>query len=725
MTDHKNDHHLLTELRSLREENQFLRDQMAFLQNSEIDTSKIQLLFINILKATAEAQGLENLLEVIQRQISTLMEAENFYVALVHDESDNLFTFPYFMDTHQENVVPPGKVVDLSNGMTSYVTRSGKPLLADRKTIDRLIRQKKINLIGQKALSWLGAPLKMAGEVIGVVAVQSYKTPEAYKQQDLELLTALSSTIARSIRHKQAEEHLRESERQYRTLLNSIQDGVFMIISRQFYAVNDAFAQLTGYRTFELERKTPGDIFPSDITHLLNTESPPERAETLPRIEQETLIKQADGGRLEVMLNAAFFSYQAHTACIGTIKDISRKRIMEAEKRRLEEKLIQSEKMEAIGRLAGTVAHDLNNVLSAIVGYPDLLLRQLPPESPLVRQIESIKKSGLKASAIVEDLLTLSRRSVQKNDVFNLGNLIRDYIESADYNTLISQHPDISVRVTLSETPMFITGSALHLTKALMNLVNNAIEAMPCGGDIHINTQPLYFKSIDPVGLRDYAVLKISDSGIGISPSDQKRIFEPFFTRKQMGRSGSGLGMSIVWNTVKDHEGYISLDSTPGKGTVFELYLPMQTEAVETLPRISEEKNQTVAYSEGSGQRILVVDDGNDQREVACQLLGRLGYETVALASGEAALQYLGSHTVDLVMLDMLMEPGIDGLETYRRAKALKGQVATIIASACPKTGKIVDALEEGVLAYLKKPYTLEQLAQTVSGALNAKSRDS
>jgi PAS domain S-box-containing protein len=605
------------------------------------------------------------------------------------------------------------------------VTRTGKPLLADRKTIDRLIHQKKFNLIGQKALSWLGAPLKLAGEVIGVVAVQSYRTPDAYTQQDLELLSALSSTIARSIRHKQAEEHLRESERQYRTLLNSIQDGVFMIIGRQFYAINDAFAQMSGHPAYQLERKHPADLFSGEITNLLSTDSPPERAETLPRIEQETLIKQADGGRLEVMLNAAFFSYQAHTACIGTIKDISRKRIMEAEKRRLEEKLIQSEKMEAIGRLAGTVAHDLNNVLSAIVGYPDLILRQLGADSPLIRHVGAIKKSGLKASAIVEDLLTLSRRGVQKREVFNLGSLIRDYIESADYNTLISEHPEIRVTVSLTDTPMFITGSALHLTKAVMNLVNNAIEAMPCGGDIQITTQPLYFKSIDPEGLRDYAVLKISDAGIGIPPSDQKRIFEPFFTRKQMGRSGSGLGMSIVWNTVKDHEGYISLDSTLGKGTVFEIYLPMQTDGVETLGRTVEEKGTGLPVSEGSGQRILVVDDGNDQREVACQLLNRLGYEAIALASGEAALQYLSNHPVDMLMLDMLMEPGIDGLETFRRAKALKGLIPTIIASACPRTGKIVDALEEGARAYLKKPYTMEQLAQTVSDVLNAKSHES
>ncbi len=714
----KSENRLLIDLHALQQENQLLREQLACHQAGEVDSSKIQLLFINILRATAEAQRLEDLLEVIQRQLSTLMEAENFYVALVQG-SDTLFSFPYFQDTCRENIIPPGQIVDLSNGITAYVTRSGKPLLADRTIIERMISQKKFTLIGQKAQSWLGAPLVLAGEVIGVVVVQSYETPDAYTQQDLELLSALSSTIARSIRHKQAEEHLRESERQYRTLLNSIQDGVFMIIHQQFYAINEAFAKLSGYRSHELERKSPSEIFSEQITHLLTTLTPPDRAEVLPRIEQETQITKADGQQLSVILSAAFFSYQGHTACIGTIKDISRKLIMEAEKRRLKEKLIQSEKMEAIGRLAGTVAHDLNNVLSAIVGYPDLIRRQLGEDSLITRQVEAIKKSGLKASAIVEDLLTLSRRSVQKSEVFNLNSLIRDYVESADGNTLLGQHPDIRLTVSLSDTPMYITGSSLHLTKAVMNLVNNAIEAMPCGGEIKISSQPLFFKNIDPIGLKDYAVLKISDTGIGIAPADQKRIFEPFFTRKQMGRSGSGLGMSIVWNTVKDHEGYISLDSTLGKGTVFEIYLPMQTDAVESISPSSEESHAGTEISEGSGQHILVVDDGNDQREVACQLLSRLGYNPVALASGEAALQYLSTNPVDLLMLDMLMEPGIDGLETYRRARALKDQpLPTIIASACPRSGKILEALEEGAKAYLKKPYTMEQLAQAVAGAL-------
>jgi len=720
----KSERPFLLKLNALREENQLLREQLACHHAGEVDSSKIQILFINILRATAEAQRLDDLLEVIHRQLSTLMEADNFYVALVHG-SDKLYTFPYCADTHSENLIPPGKVVDLSNGVTAYVTRNGKPLLANRSRIEQMIKQKKFTLIGQKAQSWLGAPLVLAGEVIGVVVVQSYETPNAYTQQDLELLSALSSTIARSIRHKQAEEHLRESERQYRTLLNSIQDGVFMIINQQFYAVNEAFAQLSGYQSHELERKTPSELFPEDITHLLNTDTPPDRAEALPRIEQETQISKSDGDKMAVILSAAFFSYQGYTACVGTIKDISRKLIMEAEKRRLEEKLIQSEKMEAIGRLAGTVAHDLNNVLSAIVGYPDLIRRQINPDSNVIRQIDAIKKSGLKASAIVEDLLTLSRRGVPKCEVFNLHTLIRDYIQSADSNTLISQHPDIRLMVTLTDTPMYITGSSLHLTKALMNLFNNAIEAMPYGGEIKISSQPLYFKSIDPEGLRDYAVIKISDTGIGIAPADQKRIFEPFFTRKQMGRSGSGLGMSIVWNTVKDHEGYISLDSTLGKGTVFEIYLPMQADAVESSPRIPEEKNGSNPISEGNGQRILVVDDGNDQREVACQLLCRLGYEPIALASGEAALQYLNMNQVDLLMLDMLMDPGIDGLETYRRARALKGRhIPAIIASACPKSGKIVEALDEGVLAYLKKPYTMEQLARTVAGALNSVTGD-
>ena len=208
--------------------------------------------------------------------------------------------------------------------------------------------------------------------------------------------------------------------------------------------------------------------------------------------------------------------------------------------------------------MAGGVAHDLNNVLSGIVSYPDLLLMDLPRESPLRRPIEVIQESGKKAAAIVQDLLTLARRGVSTLEVANLNDLVGQYLISPEYQRLRAQHPRVEVETRLEPELLNIMGSPVHLSKTLMNLVSNAAEAMTNGGKIIIACENRHLdRSLKgkEVQQGDYAVLRVSDNGVGISPEDLPRIFEPFFTKKKMGRSGTGLGMAVVWGTVRDITG--------------------------------------------------------------------------------------------------------------------------------------------------------------------------
>jgi CheY-like chemotaxis protein len=209
-------------------------------------------------------------------------------------------------------------------------------------------------------------------------------------------------------------------------------------------------------------------------------------------------------------------------------------------------------------------------------------------------------------------------------------------------------------------------------------------------------------------------VLTVKDTGVGISPRDIQQIFEPFYTKKVMGRSGTGLGMAVVWGTVKDHSGYIDVKSVQGEGTTLTLFFPI----FRGQAMVSAEPASIEALV-GDGQHILVVDDVAEQRDIASAILQRLGYRVVTAPSGETAVDYIRGHAVDLVVLDMIMAPGIDGLETYRRMSALNPELKAIIASGFSETERVKSLQRLGVRQYLKKPYTLEKIGQAIKRALD------
>jgi signal transduction histidine kinase/ActR/RegA family two-component response regulator len=395
---------------------------------------------------------------------------------------------------------------------------------------------------------------------------------------------------------------------------------------------------------------------------------------------------------------------------------VERKR-SEKERRYLESQLAKSQKMEAIGTLAGGVAHDLNNILSGLVSYPELLLMDLPEDSPLKQPILTIQASGQKAAAIVQDLLTLARRGVSVREVMNLNNLIDDYLNSPENQKIVEYHSDVTVETNLQSDLFNIMGSPVHLSKTIMNLVSNAAEAMPNGGKISISTDNCYIDNslrvYDAVDEGDYTTLTVSDTGIGISDENFERIFEPFYTKKTMGRSGTGLGMAVVWGTVKDHSGYIDVKSKLGEGSTFTLYFPVTR---KKLP-LAEQSISAEKYK-GNGESILIVDDIKEQREIASGMLKKLGYNVTTVPSGEKALDYMQENGADLLVLDMIMNPGMDGLETYQKILQFHPEQKAVIASGFSESEKVKKAQSIGAGTYVKKPYSFEKIGLAVKGEL-------
>lgn len=404
------------------------------------------------------------------------------------------------------------------------------------------------------------------------------------------------------------------------------------------------------------------------------------------------------------------------TGWIGTITDITARKKAEKEKQDLEKQLVRMEKMEALGLLAGGVAHDLNNVLSGIVSYPELLMMGLPNDHRFRKPLELIHSSGLQASAIVNDLLTLARRGVMATEIVNLNNIIMDYLKSPEHYKLLSYN-NVVIETNLNKSLANIKGSEIHLRTTIMNLVLNAVEAQTSRGKIIISTENQHIDKPIPgyesIKKGEFAVVTIEDKGIGINAKDLQRIFEPFYTKKIMGRSGTGLGMSVVWGTVQDHYGYINVESIENKGTKFYLYFPIVRQQIE----MKQEPHLVEEYL-GNKEIILIVDDIEEQRQIAKTILKRLNYNVVSVSSGEKAVEYLKNDSCDIILLDMIMDPGIDGLETYQKIKNLKPDQKVVIASGFSENERVKEAQRLGAGQYIRKPYSVEKIAITVKKEL-------
>ena len=511
----------------------------------------------------------------------------------------------------------------------------------------------------------------------------------------------------------QAEIALRESEEKYRTILESTEDGYYEVdIHGNFTFFNDSLCEIYGYPKNEMMglniRKLTDQETAKRGYSLFNKVFTTGRSE---KYFGWRIIRK-DGSKREV---EASVSPKKNAGGVprgfrGIIRDIS-------EKQKLEDQLQHAQKMEAIGTLAGGVAHDLNNILGGLVSYPELLLLQLPQNSPLRKSILTIQKSGEKAAAVVQDLLTLARRGVVVTDVVSLNDVISEYLKSPEHENLQSYHPGIRIETHLEKDTLNILGSSTHLSKTVMNLVSNAAEAMSDGGNLTLSTENRYIdrpiRSYDDVKEGDYVVLTISDTGTGISPDDIDKIFEPFYTKKKMGRSGTGLGMTVVWGTLKDHNGYIDVQSTEGKGTTFTLYFPA------THKKLPEDKSHLAIESySGKGESILVIDDVEEQRKIASGMLKELGYSVVSVSSGEEAVEYLKINKADLLVLDMIMDPGMDGLDTYKKILKIHPEQKAIIASGFSETDRVKELQSLGAGAYIRKPFLLEKIGPAVKGKL-------
>jgi two-component system cell cycle sensor histidine kinase/response regulator CckA len=659
-----------------------------------------------IAEKTSSAEDLSGFYAAIHSIVGELMYARNFYIAL-YDPGTQYLSFPYFID---EEDTPPAPR-RLGTGLTEYVLRTGDPLLATPAVFDGLVQRGEVNPIGAPSVDWLGVPLKVGNNSLGVVVVQSYTDNVRYGEKDKEILTFVSQQLASAIDHRRNEEALRRSEARYRSLVQSAVYGIYRSsLEGRFLDVNPALVSMLGYQSAEevLALDPRSDVFlnPEEQGRLMGECKRKGRLDNF-----EIKWKRKDGTFITVRLSGSAVTNEKEPEGFLEMiaEDITEKRV-------LEDQFRQAQKMEAVGRLAGGVAHDFNNLLLVISGYTEVLLEKLDPNSALHHKTEAIQQAADRATTLTRQLLAFSRKQLLELKVVDLNTIV------SDMERLLS--PLIGENIEL--TTQLATGvgrtraDAGQIEQVIMNLVVNAKDAMPNGGNITIRTANVdlddsYRREHTYINPGPYVMLSVSDTGCGMDKETLSRVFEPFFTTKEKGK-GTGLGLSTVYGIVKQSGGYVFAQSEVGHGTTFRIYLPRVEDAAEPT--------DTVKTSSGvmqGSETVLLVEDEESVRQLVRETLESRGYKVIEAENGEVALKISTTcqEPIHLLITDVVM-PGISGRELARQLSKTHPHTRVLFLSGYTEDAIVHQGAFDTGTAFLQKPFTLQSLSRKVREVLRS-----
>lgn len=592
--------------------------------------------------------------------------------------------------------------------------------------IDRLLDTMKV--ISEKKQYSLRADVA-AGDEIGYLAKGFNEMLLKIEKRDAELgahrqrledlvrerteqLTGANLNLTRELKERRKfERALRESEDRYRTIFENTGTANIIIENDTTISLANAeFAKLSGYSLEEVA----GEMRWTEFVHPEFLEKMKEY-HVLRRIDKrggprsyETKFIDRSGAIKDIHLTVEIIP--GTLSSIASILDIT-------ERKELEQQLFQSQKMEAVGQLAGGVAHDFNNILTTIIGFGGILQMELDEDSPMRTYVESILHAGERAAALTQGLLAFSRKQIIAPRNINLN----DAIKNMEKLLRRVMGEDIELRTRFCEPEIFVLADSGQIGQVLMNLATNARDAMPGGGTMEIETSVVVidkdFKEVHKHQKHGhYALLKVSDAGQGMNRELVERVFEPFFTTKEVGK-GTGLGLSIVYGIIRQHSGYIHVASEPGLGTVFEIYLPLSKPVIEEAWAVSPARAVDIKPGEGT---ILVVEDDGSVRKLIAMILGNHGYHVIEAANGEEAVELFRQHSddIDLLLLDVVL-PKMNGKAVFDSAVAIKPGIHTVFMSGY--TADIIHKkglFEEGT-NFVQKPIVQDDLIKMIHGLLN------
>lgn len=553
-------------------------------------------------------------------------------------------------------------------------------------------------------------------EVSAIIENSKLKKKRCYQalhiKDDEEFLRSYSKIVAAKLEEKVNElnntiQKIELTESRYTNLFSSMRDVIIIAdMERNIVEVNQpALKNMFGYESDEVIGENTRILYANEEDYRMTGLAVFNASEYIEDKIFEVLYRRKDGEVFTGELHAHKFIDKCSNLIgnLGVIRDIT-------DRKKLESQLITAQKMEAVGCLAGGIAHDFNNILTAIIGFCTLLKMKMEKNDPQQYYTDQILDLSEKAASLTSGLLTFSRKQVMKLQPMDINNVILK-IEKL-LARLIGE--DISLKTNIKDNNLSILADRVQIEQVLMNLATNARDAMPNGGSLFITTEQTkmdnFFINSHGFGKEgEYAIITVSDSGIGMESATLQRIFEPLFTTKDVGK-GTGLGLSIVFGIVKQHNGFIDVYSEKGKGTTFSIYLPMIThgyekieEAIEYIPKI------------GGSETILLVEDNADIRNVARIILENFGYKVIEAVDGEEAIAKFmdNKDAIDLVLLDVVM-PKKSGKEVFEEIKKIKPDMKILFMSGyAPDIINSKGLIREG-LDFIQKPAPPNELLEKI-----------
>jgi PAS domain S-box-containing protein len=513
-------------------------------------------------------------------------------------------------------------------------------------------------------------------------------------------------TVRRAIETGILKKQVAASTAKYRRLAEASWEGIAFLTTERLLEVNRQFCEIFRVREQEALQLSLGDFIPGLI--LESGQGKSDVCRYHPSLQIEAIRSDGELFPAEVRLGC---SHENGTAVwVAAIRDLSQQRDAQRAKDKLEQRLTHAMRMESLGLMAGSIAHDLDTILGTIATLPPQSFHKIEENSLYNRDIDRIRAAGEKAAMVTADLLIIAKGSTSEKKFLNINTVIKEYEESPELSEVRDR---AGRRVEIITDPGIpeIRGFSPHLHKTLVNLAENAMEAMDNNGVLRIYstdrilTDALHAYEVIPPG--HYAILGVADTGKGISEEHRPHIFQPFYSHKRRGKNGIGLGLTVVMHTMRDHSGYIDLSSTPA-GTVFELYFPVHPSHREAEATINLDSLL------GKGEKVLIIDDEEHQRILAAAILKRLGYTPCLAETGEQAVAYLREHPVDLLLLDLLLKPGMNGYETLKAIRLLNPTQRAVVTSGYHNHPDRERIRSLGVSRYLPKPFSLTPLAIAV-----------
>lgn len=682
----------------LSETDKHLRREIGGRKRAE----QINRVLFRISNAVNTTKDLNELYGSIHRVLGEVIDLTNFFIAIYHKES-NRVSFPYFVDQYDSGKVYADQINE-ENSLTGEILITQKAVFHKRADLQLRVAQNR--LIGTAPETWIGVPLKIKGEVIGIMSTQCYEDQDRFAPIDLDILNSISDQVALAIERKRNEQSLIASEKKYRTIIESIEDGYYEIdLKGNLTLVNQALCKMLGYSDNDLLGKHTAGFMSEDSVQKINESFTAVLVSKQPgkTLELELILSDGESRYVETVVSNISNDESEFIGFRGIARDITERKIAERSRKILEDQLQQAQRLESLGTLAGGIAHDFNNLLMGIQGRTELMLNDLNHDHLHHSQLNTILKYLESAANLTTRLLGFARGGKYQVQPVDLNLLIEKSIQMFGRTK-----KEITINCCLEKELRAVEIDSGQIEQVVINLLVNAAQAMPGGGDVCIATSliSLNEKEAQVYNIRagHYARMVLSDTGKGMDKETMGKIFDPFFTTKEIGH-GTGLGLAMVYGIIRNHSGAISVESELNKGTTFLILLPLSNKT------ISGESEIAVALKKGS-ERILLVDDEPMILEVGKEILAALGYDVLTASTGQEALDIYHSNLnhIDLFIIDMIM-PHMSGGELFDKLRELNPAVRVLLASGYSLEGEAREIMKRGCRGFIQKPFSISELS--------------